>query len=134
MQQIDDEIKALFKGLSPKLTSDSVFMARLQKNMEAVEAVKSHVAALQRRNRIAVVAASLAGFVMGVVCTLLFPVISDSLGAISFSIPRLQMPAITVDWRIVGWLLTGVLSVLAAVQTYGFTLSRISVRAPRLSR
>lgn len=128
MQQNDNDIKKLFEVFTPTLSSDTDFIARLQKNMDAVESVKTHVATLQRRNRIAVVAAALAGFMTGVLCTLLFPFIADSLAPLSLSIPHLQIPPININWRIVGWLLSGTLCVLAAVQTYSFTLARLSVK------
>lgn len=128
MQQLDDDIKNLFKDFSPTLASDTDFMARLQKNMAAVEAVKNHVATLQRRNRIALVAAAFAGFVMGVICTLLVPYIGNIWGPVSFSIPHIHLPEINIDWRIVGWLLSGTLGVLTAMQTYSFTLARLSVK------
>ena len=125
---MEDNLKKLFDGFTPTVTPDSDFMARLQKNMEALEAVKAHVSKMQRRNRIAVVTAAFAGFAMGVVCTLLFPLLCDFLGTLSFSLPQINIPEITVDRHITGWIVSCELCVLTAVHTYNLTLARLSVK------
>ena len=45
--------------------------------MDTIEMVRQYNAELRRRNRIAVMIAALAGFIMGVVLTLLMPLIGD---------------------------------------------------------
>jgi tetrahydromethanopterin S-methyltransferase subunit F len=75
----DNQIKELFNAFEPELGATSPFMARLQRNMKAVEWVKQHQQDLKRRNRVAVAIAACCGFAMGVIFTLLFPVI-DSWG------------------------------------------------------
>lgn len=85
----DDKLKELFKSYNPKLSPGARFMARLERNMEAVEEIKRQVVARRRCNSIAVVVASLVGFVTGVLLTLVYPVVEAWIAGADFSIPVL---------------------------------------------
>lgn len=126
MQQFDDQLRKLFKETAPSSASDAEFMSRLLKNMEAVEGVKQHVASLHKRNRIALVAAVMAGFITGVLCTWLLPVLGNLPSMFNITLQPTRIYSITIDWRILGWLVSGALCVLAAMQTYGITLARLA--------
>lgn len=77
MTMDNDNLKELFGNFNPDLSSGSDFIARLQQRMDTIEMVRQYNAELRRRNRIAVMIAALAGFIMGVVLTLLMPLIGD---------------------------------------------------------
>lgn len=69
----DNQIQELFDNYKPSLASDRSFMDSLQERLDAVEAVKRHCEARERRSRRAVAVAALAGFVAGAVFTFVAP-------------------------------------------------------------
>ena len=69
----DDQLKDLFAGFNPPMGDDNQFMSKLKRNMQAVEFAKTHCAEARRKNCLAVVVASIVGFVCGVVFTLCYP-------------------------------------------------------------
>ena len=123
----DDKLRELFDSYQPELSSDALFMSKLKRNMESVELVKRHTEAMRKRSRIAVVVAAIAGFVMGVVLTLLSPLIGDFVSTIALTISDHSDIVMRIDWQIVGWILTAIISVFTAVNAYEITISRLSV-------
>lgn len=122
----DDKIKELFQSFNPEMSADSLFLSKLKKNMEAVELVKRHTEAMRRRNRVAVCVAALAGFVMGVILTLLFPIIGDAVTSFDIAISNYGIYDLKIDWRIVGWIVTGGACVLTAMNAYEITVSKMT--------
>jgi len=82
----DDDIKKLFDSFSPGLSSDFDFMKRLERNLDAIEIIKSSNAAFNRRQRRAAFIAAVAGFVAGVVFTFLLPFFGRILGGIDVTV------------------------------------------------
>lgn len=83
MNEEDQKIRELFAGLrSEPAKSEVDFMARLQQQMDAVDAVKDYCRAEKRRNRRAVIIAALAGILTGVGLTLGRPYFSKIPGMI----------------------------------------------------
>ena len=119
----DDKIKDLFQSFQPELLSDSQFISKLVRNMDAVEIVKQQATIMRKRNRIAVVVAALSGFVMGVILTLLFPLIGDAVTTFNLSLANFTMFDLRIDWRVAGWLVTAVVCALTAINAYEITLS-----------
>ena len=62
----EDKLKDVFEGFDPELTSDSLFMSRLRRSMEAVEIVRERQAELRRRGCRAVVVAAITGCAVGI--------------------------------------------------------------------
>ncbi len=124
----DDKIKELFSDFKPELSSSFEFMTKLQRNMEAVEIVKQHQAALKKRNRMAVAIAAVCGFAMGVILTLLFPLISDWVSTLSISLPYLHTGNLKFDFSYVAWLIVAGASVLTSVNAYEIAMAKLSVR------
>ncbi len=121
----DDKIKDLFAAFTPELTSDTGFMRRLERNMEAVEIVKRRNAEVRRSNRRAVVLAALTGFVCGVVLTLLMPFISPLIvsAAGALRLPFIDAEAISSVANIVCWIIVGAAAVAASLSTYESAMS-----------
>lgn len=69
----DDQLKDLFAGFNPPMGDNNQFMSKLERNLLAVEFAKTHCAEARRKNRVAVIVASIVGFVCGVVFTLCYP-------------------------------------------------------------
>lgn len=62
----DESIRRLFDGFTPPAaTSDDDFMARLERNMDAVDVVKRQISSDRRRLRGAALVASFTGFIVG---------------------------------------------------------------------
>lgn len=128
----DERIKALFQGFKPELPSDNLFLSELGRKMKAVEIVKQHTAAVRRRSRIAVCVAAVAGFVMGVVLTLLMPLIGNLVSTFSFTIPTVGVSTVSIPWQTVSWCVIGITAVITAVNAYEITLSRLTAREQRI--
>ncbi len=114
----DDRLQDIFREFDPELSSSFQFMTRLEKNMEAMEIVRQYHAAQRRRNRWAVAIAGVAGFAVGVVMTLLFPLITEWIASFNFSVPLTHSSTLNFDFRYLAWLLVAALSVLTSVGVY----------------
>jgi len=112
----DNKLKDLFAAYDPELTDDFGFMARLKRNMEAVELVKQHNAAVQRRNKLAVVIAAAAGMVMGIMLAICFPIMES----------RLSLPSFNVDFLL--WGITAIVTTLTAINAYAIALAKLRVK------
>lgn len=126
----DDKIKGLFNDFQPELSSSFIFMAKLQKNMETVEILKRHNLALRKRNRVAVAIAAASGFIMGVILTMLFPLIGNWVSTITISMPRLGVSAISIDFSIILWIVTAGVCIITALNAYEIALAKLTPKSP----
>lgn len=78
----NDDIKTLFETFDPELSPDFSFIRRLENNLDSVEMVKDCNAAFRRRQRMAAILASVAGFVAGMAFVCLLPVLGRVLSEI----------------------------------------------------
>ena len=118
----DDKLKEIFNEFKPELSSSFQFMTKLKKNMEAVEIVKLYNAAQRKRNKIAVALAGICGFAMGVILTLLYPVVEERFASFRFTLPTWHASTMTIDFSHIGWLLVAAVSVLTSLCVYEITL------------
>lgn len=81
----DDKLKQLFSDFNPPLSDDGLFMSRLESRLDSVELVRRQHAVLRRRRTIAVAISAVAGFVTGVIFTLLLPYIASAAADIKLS-------------------------------------------------
>lgn len=123
----NDNLKELFGNFNPDLSSGSDFIARLQQRMDTIEMVRQYNAELRRRNRIAVMIAALAGFIMGVVLTLLMPLIGDWIATFRLSVPG---HAFNIDIHYIAWVLLAAVSMFTALNTYEIALARLAPKDP----
>ncbi|MDE6637883.1 MAG: hypothetical protein K2K32_06580, partial [Muribaculaceae bacterium] len=100
----EDKLKDIFKEFNPELSSSFQFMTKLQKNMEAVEIVKQYNAAQKKRNKFAVTIAAACGFAVGVILTLLFPLMGDLVSTFSVSLPFLHVSSLTINYSFISWI------------------------------
>lgn len=124
----DDKIKSLFQNFEPELSSDLNFMARLQRSMDAVELVKQRNAALQKRNKLAMLIAGAFGFVLGIISTLLFPVLAGLISGIH--LPELHIASITFDPSIIGGLTLAAICVILTLNVYELALAKLTPKEP----
>jgi hypothetical protein len=122
----DDKLRNLFNDFQPELSSSSQFMTKLQKNMEMVEILKQHDIALKKRNKLAVVIAAVSGFVMGVILTLLFPLITNWVSTFSVSLPHLHISKLTIDYSFVGGIVMAGVCIITALNAYEIALAKLA--------
>jgi type II secretory pathway component PulF len=101
-------------------------MTKLQKNMEMVEILKQHDIALKKRNKLAVVIAAVSGFVMGVILTLLFPLITNWVSTFSVSLPHLHISNLTIDYSFVSWIVMAGVCIITALNAYEIALAKLA--------
>ena len=104
--EADAQLRRLFADFNPPLSPASRFMERLERDMQRVEMVKEATRRLQRRNRVAVALAALAGFVAGVIFMALYPAFSRWMEGIRLSIPSLTAEASYMIWIVMLALIT----------------------------
>jgi len=124
----DEKIKSLFKNFEPELSSDFSFIARLQHNMDALELVKQHNTALRKRNKLAVLIAGAFGVVLGIISTLIFPLLSSWLSNIHFALSELQIAGIAFEPSLVGALTMAIVCVILTINAYELALSKLASR------
>lgn len=124
----EDKLKKMFQEFMPPVADDQMFMARLQRNLEAVEMVRRHTAVLRRRTRIAVVVAAVCGFAMGAILTSVMPLIDNWVSTLNLSIPSLGIHIATFDWQIVGWIVVAGASIVTAMNAYEIASTRLGRR------
>ncbi len=111
----------LFASFNPELSSDKLFMARLQANLRAVSNVKEQVSAMRSKSRLAVWIAAIIGFICGILCSLCYQAIFEVLNGLfvagsTFAILFADYGNVVV-WGII-CLMTGVI----AYSAYDITL------------
>lgn len=114
----EDNIKEIFNSFNPDLSSDADFISTLRRSMNAVEIVRKRNAELHRRGKRAIVIASLAGFVAGVIMTILQPYIIAWLGEIPLRLSIPSSQAINIDYTLISWMATAIISLTIALNTY----------------
>ncbi|MDE6127437.1 MAG: hypothetical protein K2G30_10840 [Muribaculaceae bacterium] len=118
----EDKLKDVFDAFRPELTSDSLFLAGLRRNMEAVEIVRRRQEESRRRGRRAVLVAAVTGFAVGAILSALLPYIGEFAGRISLGAPDSGIPLI--GWQSIGWGVIGLASVLTSLNAYTLALAR----------
>lgn len=119
----EDNFKEIFNSFNPDLSSDADFMSTLQRSMNAVEIVRKRNVELHCRGKRAIVIASLAGFVAGVIMTILQPYIITWLGKIHLSLSIPSSQAVNIDYTLISWMATAIISLTIALNTYHMAMS-----------
>lgn len=121
----DDKLKSLFADFQPQLSSDSLFINRLERNMESVEIVKRRMEEMRARNRRAVTVAALVGFVVGFLFSLTLPYLSGLVAGWQVTLPQESVMSVMADWfAVIAWGVIGCTAVIAAINTYDMMTSR----------
>lgn len=129
----DDKLRELFSNYNPRLTSDNEFMNRLERTLNAVEAIKSQTAQLRSRNRKAVAIAAAVGFIVGFLFSLALPYMIDAVSSWQLTLPKASLLyAASENFTVVAWLVIGATSVFAAINTYELSLSLMKARSIRI--
>jgi len=120
----DDDLRKLFEDFQPELSSDSLFLNKLQQHLDAVELIKRHNAALKKYSRTAVAIAACVGFVVGMVFTLALPYLGHFISGVSVS-PHENLIAqiLCNNYRLIAWGCIAAVSCSTAFNSYELYLS-----------
>ncbi len=94
--------------------------------MDVVEVLRQNNIALKKKNRLAVVIAAVSGFFMGVILTLLFPLIGNWVSTFSISLPHLHISSITIDYSFIGWIVMAGVCIITAQNAYEIALAKLT--------
>lgn len=120
----DDKLKSLFSNFEPELSSDFLFMNKLQRNLNSVELIKQHTVEVRSRSRKAVAIAAIVGFMVGFLFSLSLPYLSEAVSNWQLTLPSESvMNVFANNFTIIAWLVIGGTSVFAALNSYELSLS-----------
>lgn len=120
----DDKLKSLFSNFEPELSSDFLFMNKLQRNLNSVELIKQHTVEVRSRSRKAVAIAAIVGFIVGFLFSLSLPDLSEAVSNWQLTLPSESvMNVFANNFTIIAWLVIGGTSVFAALNSYELSLS-----------
>ena len=127
----DDKLKSLFSNFEPELSSDFLFMNKLQRNLNSVELIKQHTAEVRSRSRKAVAIAAIVGFIVGFLFSLSLPYLSEAVSNWQLTLPSESvMNVFANNFTIIAWLVIGGTSVFAALNSYELSLSLLKPKEP----
>ncbi|MDE6680949.1 MAG: hypothetical protein K2J92_06325 [Muribaculaceae bacterium] len=115
----DDELRALFSRFDPVLPPDTRFMAQLQQRLDTIELLQNKMAAMRRRNRLAVACAAFAGFAAGILSCMLMPLLTALLE--NLRTEYLFLPDIPHEASVLLWLLPAGAALLTSLRVYDMT-------------
>lgn len=120
----DDKLKSLFSNFEPELSSDFLFMNKLQRNLNSVELIKQHTVEVRSRSRKAVAIAAIVGFMVGFLFSLSLPYLSEAVSNWQLTLPSESvMNVFANNFTIIAWIVIGGTSVFAALNSYELSLS-----------
>ena len=120
----DDKLKYLFSNFEPELSSDFLFMNKLQRNLNSVELIKQHTVEVRSRSRKAVAIAAIVDFIVGFLFSQSLPYLSEAVSNWQLTLPSESvMNVFANNFTIIAWLVIGGTSVFAALNSYELSLS-----------
>ncbi len=114
----DEKFKELFDSFQPELSSDNDFMSKLQDSLDKVEIIRQHNSELQRRSKKIGFAAAIAGFVTGVLFTLLLPSIDNLVKTIGLLEPQIGLNVSLLSYGFLYWIIGAFFSLASALTVY----------------
>lgn len=127
MTMEDNKLKDLFAGFNPPMADDRNFMLQLERSLQAVEIAKNQCAEIKRRNRMAVIIASLVGFVCGVIFTLCYPYMLSMLHSVK-DLGAEAAWAISNYGNLLVWVVCSIATCLLTFVGYDISLFALSAR------
>lgn len=117
-----DEFDKLFSDFNPELKDD--FMSKLTDRLDAVEMVKEVNDKRLRVERRSALIAAVAGFIAGVIMTLLYSKIASAVSSIGFN--RFELSAVVV--QCVTWIIIATTAVFVGLAAYDLTSNIVASR------
>lgn len=122
---MQDDIKQLFEGFDPDVSSDADFMQRLESGLDRFELVKESGEVSRRRRRRAAVLAACAGFVAGIIFTCLLPSFAGLLARLDWQPVAGVLSDSTVSLLMASVIVASA-SIFAAYNTYEISLAAMT--------
>ena len=123
----EERLKDIFNDYDPELSSSRNFIERLERNLNAVELIHKENAKATRRNKAAVMIASIAGFLTGFIFSHILPYIEKTLAELinpTHTYMLLSHLENVADFpQVLSWMIIGGVSVFASVGTYNMIIS-----------
>lgn len=120
----DENLKNMFNRYDPELSSDSLFMDKLRRNLNSVEIIRQENAKARSRNKRAVAIAASVGFVVGVLFSLALPYVGDAVNGIMNMLPQGAISYLLAEnYQLISWVIIGAVSVTISLNTYDLALS-----------
>lgn len=130
----EDKLKRIFAEFEPELSSDSRFIDNIERNISAVETARQQIAMVKSRCRIAVVIASLAGFIVGFLFSLAMPYLGCFVESWSLSLHDSTLACQLADnFMIIAWMATAIVSIFTALNAYDISLSLIKLNDKQIT-
>ena len=126
MEKSDIDIKKLFEESSEALSPDTKFMERIERAMEAVDTVESLNRSLVKKSRTIAVFSALAGFICGIIMSVISPWIKNLVDSIVMTVVKNRVAIAEIDIFIT-YAAIAIISVGAAMVTYQVLSSLQSV-------
>lgn len=128
----EKQLQQLFRDAEPPIATDADFMHRLERNLNAVESVRTQRRTERARTRTAVVVAALVGFCTGVLLTLSLPYLGTAVITLLTGMCHIKPTAATLHTlTVVGYALCMAAALLAAMATYDIALLLPAMRQTR---
>ena len=127
----DNDLRELFSRYEPTLSPDSLFMAGVRESLEKVELVKKANEAFHKRQRRAMAIAAAGGCLVGILLSVIAPMIAEWIDGLSLSLPFIDMELHLYECRnIIAWIIVAVFTIFSTVSFYELALTRRSVAGP----
>lgn len=124
----DEKLKDIFSDFNPRLTSGPLFMARLQRSLDAVEIVKQRSELMRRQNKRAVGIAAACGFAAGMLAATLLPLLGAWLSAVEIHLPAFADVSLSIPMQTIYWAVAACVAGSTAYNAYIVTQSRLCRR------
>lgn len=125
MENEDDKIRQLFAESIPELSSDILFMEKIEARINIMDLFKEKEKKMKKRSRTAALISGCAGFLCGIILTLLYPYITKFFISIfsEFTLPSLTIEMVS---EISTLLLISLSSIATVFSSYYVFSGRIS--------
>lgn len=115
----DKDLRKIFNDFNPQLSSDRLFMVRLECKLKAMDAVKMQLEKSQRNHKRAIRITAVTGFIFGVVAALSYPMLYAFIADLISSIGRVEI--LNEYLGIFTWIIICLLGSALTFTTYDLT-------------
>ena len=107
-----ERIKLLFEESLPELSSEKSFVAKVENGIQGIELVKANIKASKKGNKISALLSGMAGFLCGVILTLLYPFLNTLISSFIIgylsNIPETEIISIVLTCIFISLICSGV--------------------------
>lgn len=119
----DNKLKSLFSEFNPELLSDVEFLSKLNNSLITIDLIKQHLTDTRLRNKLALVIGLVAGFIVGIMFSILLPYLKDIVS--NWQMMQPNEPILNIfenNFTAIAYIVIGTTSVLATLNTYEVSL------------